>query len=70
MAIETYHVHRRSDQSAVGSVSATSEMEAVFRLIGGEYGRTDYYAVSEESRRYHREAARRGHFVAAPYERD
>ena len=67
---ETFHVYRSEDQVAIGSVSAASEAEAVYRLMGGPYGRDDFYSVSEESRRHYQEAARWGGFVAAPYARD
>ena len=67
---ETYHVHRRSDLGWIANVTAQSETEAVFRIVGGEVGRADYYVVSQESRAYHQEASRRGRFIAAPFERD
>ena len=67
---ETFHVHRRADRLLIGSVSAASETDAVYRLVGGSHGRSDFYAVSDESRRYHQDAARNGGFRAAPFERD
>jgi len=45
---ETYSVFRKGTDgtdTGVGRVDAASAEEAVFRLVGGEYGRTDYGAA-------------------------
>lgn len=41
---DRYTVHRAADNVMVGSVEAASADEAVYRLAGGDYGRTDYRA--------------------------
>lgn len=46
MRRETFHVYRIEGAAAhdVGSVEADDAAQAVFRLCGGEWGRTDYAA--------------------------
>lgn len=50
MAYEAFTVFRRADGEKVGSVEAQSAAEAVYRLLGGEYGRADFVALSGDDR--------------------
>lgn len=46
MAYQAFSVFKRETGEPVGSVEAQSDAEAVFRLLGGDYGRPDYVALS------------------------
>lgn len=47
---QAYSVFRRADGATVGHVEAQSSEEAVFRLMGGEWGRADFVALSGHDR--------------------
>jgi hypothetical protein len=58
---DTYYVYRANGE-LIGSVSATSAAEAVFRLVGGTYGRAGFYAETDTNRRARNAANQLAHF--------
>lgn len=45
------YVVRNAQGERIGEVDAQGPAQAVFRLMGGEWGRTDYTATEKEPRR-------------------